>query len=156
MGGEEQGHHSPKLSSVIRLSALDQPRYVATPHSASGTGAAGRAWGGTRILRLLPLARRGSGPRRLDGGRLRRSRRPRRSPRARPVSLPHPRLTPPQTSPPRAKPAPPRPPRGARVPLCSLVGPDVLSDPDLAASRSRVAAASAASSFSVRRTLSAA
>jgi hypothetical protein len=34
------------------------------------------------------------------------------------------------------------------------VAPDVLSDPELAALRSRVAAASAASSFSVRRALS--
>jgi hypothetical protein len=36
------------------------------------------------------------------------------------------------------------------------VAPDVLSDPELAALRSRVAAAIAASSFSVRRALSAA
>jgi hypothetical protein len=68
-GREEQGHLSPKLSSVIRLSALDQPRYVATPPIPLRVPVQPGAWGGTRILRLLPLARRGTGPRRLDGGR---------------------------------------------------------------------------------------
>src|SRR5215216_6872223 len=47
------------------------------------------AWGGTQPLLLLPLAHRGSGPRRLDDDRPPRSRLPRAC-RARPGATPHP------------------------------------------------------------------
>src|SRR5215207_4550127 len=74
--------------SFYELRCIEGTRLL-TSSSTSQVPAQRGAWGGTRLRRLLRLARRGSGPPRLDGGRPPRSRHPPAC-RAPPAATPHP------------------------------------------------------------------